>query len=360
MQDAHLQIHSPHSRFIPRLEAAHLLFVVLLTLLPIGHTLISGEKTDKIGLRNGDRLTCEVKKLESGLLQVSTDDMGTINIEWDKVILLESKEQFEIDMTDGVVHFGAVSNTTTPTLMAITSDTLTVIVARYDVVKLVPIKSTFWERLDGSLSLGVSYTKAGSILQLNTAANIVHRARKRESELDFNAALTHQENAEKTERLDLNFGQTFLFENRWFGIGGIGIQRNRELGLDWRLSVMGGGGNQFVQTNSERFSVGAGLSANKEWVIESGDNYNLEAVVNLAHSKFRYDRPKLNLSTKLSTYGNITHLGRYRMEFSTYLSWEVMSDFIVQLSLYDSFNSDPPADASRNDWNTAFSLGYTF
>ena len=39
------------------------------------------QKTDVVTLVNGDTLTCEIKLLERGRLQVSTDHMGTVNIE---------------------------------------------------------------------------------------------------------------------------------------------------------------------------------------------------------------------------------------------------------------------------------------
>ena len=43
------------------------------------------QKTDIVTLVNGDTLTCEIKLLDRGRLQVSTDHLGTVNIEWDKV-----------------------------------------------------------------------------------------------------------------------------------------------------------------------------------------------------------------------------------------------------------------------------------
>ena len=44
------------------------------------------QKTDIIALKNGDRITGEVKELKFGKLEYSTDDVETIFIEWDKVI----------------------------------------------------------------------------------------------------------------------------------------------------------------------------------------------------------------------------------------------------------------------------------
>jgi putative salt-induced outer membrane protein YdiY len=319
----------------------------------------AGDKTDKVGLRNGDKLTCEVKKLESGLLEVSTDDMGTISIEWDKVASLESSGQYEVELSDGVVHFGSLGNSSMPAMMSVTSDTLAILISRSDVVNLIPIKAGFWERLDGSVSLGFSYTKANTLLQLNSSANVVYRARNKQSEVNMNSVITAQEGQDQTQRFDFTFDQTFLFKGRWYGTGGVGVQRNTALGLDLRLLAQGVGGNQIVQTNSNALSVGAGLSANREWLIDQ-DSYNLEALATISHSKFRYDKPHVNLVSKLTTYFNLTHAGRFRLEFNTNLSWEIFTDFYVRFSLYDSYNNSPPPGSPLNDWNTSFSLAYSF
>ncbi len=55
--------------------------LVLLTAVPC----FAGPKTDIIELLNGDRITCEIQKLERGKLTVKTDGLGTISIEWNDV-----------------------------------------------------------------------------------------------------------------------------------------------------------------------------------------------------------------------------------------------------------------------------------
>jgi len=40
------------------------------------------QKDDTVRLYNGDRITGEFKRLEYGMLNFKTNDMGTLNIEW--------------------------------------------------------------------------------------------------------------------------------------------------------------------------------------------------------------------------------------------------------------------------------------
>jgi hypothetical protein len=39
-----------------------------------------------VTLANGDRITGEVKRLDRGRLEFSTDDAGTLYLEWDKLV----------------------------------------------------------------------------------------------------------------------------------------------------------------------------------------------------------------------------------------------------------------------------------
>jgi hypothetical protein len=71
------------------------------------------DKTDVVHLRNGDRVTCEIKKLERGQLKVSTDSMGTIYIEWKDVVGVTSKELYVIEMQDGSRVQGTLAETDT-------------------------------------------------------------------------------------------------------------------------------------------------------------------------------------------------------------------------------------------------------
>ena len=48
-----------------------------------GSHLEAREKTDVVILKNGDRITGEIKKLDRGKLKLKTDDMSTVYIELD-------------------------------------------------------------------------------------------------------------------------------------------------------------------------------------------------------------------------------------------------------------------------------------
>src|SRR6516225_4080581 len=68
------------------------------------------DKTDVMFMKNGDRMTCEVKGLARGVLYVDFDYIdGTASINWSKVARLESNHLFYVKTEDGSVYTGTLS-----------------------------------------------------------------------------------------------------------------------------------------------------------------------------------------------------------------------------------------------------------
>ena len=65
---------------------------------------------------------------------------------------------------------------------------------------------------------------------------------------------------------------------------------------------------------------------------------------------FRYDYPKTDITTEITVYPSLSDWGRLRSELDISASREIVKDFTVVLSFYDSYDSDSPdptADQER-------------
>src|SRR5271169_4509947 len=83
-------------------------------LLLVASPLFAREKSDVLVMRNGDRLTCEIKSLSSDTLSVTLDyAAGTVSINWGKVDHIESKQLFLVKTEDGLVYSGSLSTPST-------------------------------------------------------------------------------------------------------------------------------------------------------------------------------------------------------------------------------------------------------
>ena len=76
--------------------------------------LFARDKSDVLVMRNGDRLTCEIKRLSADVLYIGLDyALGTVSINWFKVDHLESPQLFVVKTQDGEVYSGKLSMSNT-------------------------------------------------------------------------------------------------------------------------------------------------------------------------------------------------------------------------------------------------------
>ena len=160
---------------------------------------LAGPKTDIIELLNGDRITCEIQKLERGKLTVKTDGLGTISIEWNDVARITSPSNFVIELESGLRYFGTLVAGDARTVNVAT----TAGVDKLDlgaVVRINPLGRSFWRRLDGSISAGFNFTQANVETQWTFSSKVTYRGRNWVSSVTGDSLLTDREDAEKQTR----------------------------------------------------------------------------------------------------------------------------------------------------------------
>ena len=140
------------------------LLVLVVASLSFASSAYAAAKTDIVELENGDRITCEIKKLERGKLTVKTDGIGTIAIEWDDIQRLTSAARFDIERRSGEHAYGTLVPAD-PRTVDVIDGQLVERLALDDIVRLGRVGRTFWGRLDGSISAGFSFTEANEQTQ---------------------------------------------------------------------------------------------------------------------------------------------------------------------------------------------------
>ena len=325
------------------------------------------DKTDIVYLRNGDRLTCEIKNLERGRLQVSTDSMGTVYIEWKDVLRISSPGRFIIELEDGTrVEGSLAADEAGSRLLVQDPDSETgdgQLIDMATVVWIDPLKldSVRIQRWDGSVSAGFDATRANSRTSLSASFSARRRAEDFVLTLNGSVYSTSQDEAEDT--LTANLGAVYrgLREDRWFWAGLGALERNDQLGIDLRTIAGAGYGRFLVQSGRSLWSVTGGLAvANEQRAGDEDAETNVEAFFNTEYEFFTYDTPKTTLTTALTVFPSLTDSGRVRAKLDFDLRRELVKDLFIGLSVYDSYDSRPPEEGTRNDYGIVTSLGYTF
>jgi hypothetical protein len=337
------------------------LLALAATLVPVAARPEATDRVDVVVMRNGDTLTCEIKELLRGQLRVKTDGMSTVFLDWDKVVRVTTTRPQEVQLSSGKIFYGPLEPAPEDGRLLVATSTGPVELELKEVVQLLPLRSTFWNRIDGSLSLGASYTQANKLLQLTPSLSAAYRARGYAVGVDFASTLTRQEGRADTDYVNAALRYSRNFTERWFTFGQASAQRNTALGLDLRAELAGGVGRFLTATNHSLFFLGAGLAGNREHPLEGDSASSLEAVFVTRWQLFSYSFPKTNLTFAFYLYPSLTESGRVRGDCNLSLKREVWRDFTFGVQFYDSFDNRPVVTgAAKNDWGATLSLGWVF
>ena len=322
-------------------------------------------KTDVVVLANGDRITGEIKGLEHGQLRLSTDNMGTIYIEWDKIARVRTQQYLLLERSDGVRYYGQlVAGEQDGRLQVYRGDPASPPenVAMAAVVRAQPIEGgDFIDRLDGYVSAGLDFTKASNQSSFDFAGGLSSRTRVREWSLDGSANVTNDSAGETSERYELGGSWRQFRQPRDFYLAFGGLERNTELDLNLRTLAGAGYGRYFVQTNLAEWMGGLGLAYSHENYAGGETFDSLEAALVTSFSIFRYDFPETDIGGSLALLPSLTQSGRYRTEADLRAKYEFVDDLYFELKFYGSYDSQPPSeDTEKSDYGVVTSLGYSF
>jgi hypothetical protein len=324
-------------------------------------------KTDVIVLKNGDRVTGEILELEYGLLRLSTDDMGTISIEWAAIASIDSQYTFDVQRAGGRRYAGVIATSQEGDELVIRDGDAEEAVPLASVVRVTELETGFWQRVSGSLSVGFNYTKSTGIRTGSINISSQYQAERLKATLDISAYETSSPDTEPSARENISSTVQFQRERPSFLMLLNSLERNDELGIDARLTTGGGLARYFAQDQDSEVMLLVGAVANQEWTndvaegLDADDSQqSLEAVLGASWRIFRFNDPEVSLSSTAYLYPSLTESGRRRGTLDVSLRREIIDDLFFDISFYESYDSDPPSAGETTDYGIVTSLGYKF
>jgi hypothetical protein len=320
---------------------------------------VAAVKTDVIELVNGDRITCEIKKLDRGKLTVNTDGIGTISIEWDDVLHISSTARYDVELASGQRTFGSLGRADQRTVDVV-EGSRTERLALGDIVRLAPLGGTYWRRLDGSISTGFSFTEANRQTQWTFDTSVSYRSRRWLTELNADSLLTINDGTDRQTRNNLGLRSQRFLRPRWSALGFLQFQQNEELSLNLRSLIGVGAGRILAQSNRTVVTALGGIAFTREKYAGQDDQNVAEAVAGGSWEWFTFDGRSTNLNTSTYTYYALNLDSRFRLEMDTSFKSDIVGDLYWSINAFQSFNSQPPAGEKTSDFGVSASIGWTF
>ena len=144
-------------------------------------------KKDVIQFRNGDRITCEIIKLEKGYLYVKLDYAdGTVAMDWSKIARVESAQNFVVADKAGKRYTGSLQNPAEGVTheepgelkVQVAGPSASQIIPANEVVEIDRTDTSFWPNLHGGMDAGLNFAKQQSRTQYNFQTNAFYQRTK--------------------------------------------------------------------------------------------------------------------------------------------------------------------------------------
>ena len=339
---------------------------LIVFLLIFSGSAVAKRTDDVVILVNGDRMTGEIKNLTQGVFSFKSEYMeDSVRLNWQRVVRVESKDTYLITLTSGVMVTGTLglspradntsANFTIHALLGTTTH------PQEEVIRILPLESTFLKRIDGSIDYGFNYNSGNT--QYNSQLNAAASYRKERTYLAANASVNFsgQKEGSRTSRYYFDTNYRNYFRTKTFGGAMLSFLSSEQQSLDLRTTVGGLIGRNVVLTERTSLSIYGGAAYTRERytaLLGEPQSSNAEALVGLDFYRFKFKTT--DLSSRLIVYPSMSDPGRVRMALDANLRVEIFKDFYVGLNLYENFDSRPPVNALRNDLGISTSVGWKF
>lgn len=320
----------------------------------------AAQKKDTLWMRNGTLIIGELKSLQVGIVQFKATNAGTLNVKRHNVKTIHATlYQYKVETLDGHMFYGAVtpSDQVGYIRMSGTDIPLT------EVYTLFNFKEGLFRQIQGQVSAGYSFTRSSNVGRLNTDGSFKMQDRKYNILPSFTSITSFNGNdSTSRERENLSIQGAYDVTPFLYPLAMLTYDRNLQLGLNRRFSEGVGIGTKILLSPAMQATVITAVIMNQERYNDGRNSANLiEIPVAITFNFFRYTSPNISLFTQQAVYFGIKQDGRIREEGETRLSWEIISDFNLNISFYNSFDSRPSVAANGNfDLSTVVSVGYTF
>lgn len=328
-----------------------------------------GPKEDVLYMKNGDRMTCEIKTMDAGAVYVALDYVdGTITVEWSRIASLTSPRLFLVEMDDGSVYTGHISihpvEGSDSVLVEI--DDLNGNRTSFEKSRIAGLSRTsdsFWGRLNGNLTSGISFAKGNNTTTYNIASNVSYPRPRWSAALTFNSNLSNSAGTTASTRNQLSLTAGHLMRwNNWYYTGFGSVLQSAEQQISLQSNLGGGVGRYLKKTSSVRISVAGGLvwqETNYESGVSTASTEDMLGVMLLGSLNYvKFKRTSMSLTANMIP--SASDPGRFYFNTNASYFLKLFGQINWNLSFYGNWDTQPPAGTSGNDYGINSGLSFTF
>jgi hypothetical protein len=336
---------------------------LVLLMVPAPMYASSRSSTDVVIMKNGDKITCEIRSLDQGQLTVKQEYANsTVVFDWNKVDHIESKQRFVVTDNKGGAFSGLLSERSDDHIVRVEGAGNEKI-SHEDVVSIQETGETFVKRLRGDVDLGLSFAQSNAQKNLTLEGDLTYQGTKQLAAVTSSSQFTSQK--ETTDTNETTAKTEYFYQLRksdWYGGAIENFLSSSEQQIDLRATLGGAVAVRPIYTNKTNLSLIAGLAFTSEKdasnTTSTANTHGLDSAAAVQFSTFRFD--STTFDTTLWVYPSLTTPGRVRLTLNQDVYYKFYKDFYVRASFYDNYDNRPVVGAPPNNLGMSTTVGWSF
>jgi len=323
-------------------------------------------RADEVVMKNGDRLTGSITKLEDGKLTLKPPYGDAIALAWDQVASFSTTQPLVLTRAGQNLTVTAIQRTPDGVVITASSGKVTVPTAEVTVLRSAGDQQAYeaslhpnWSRpWAGAVSVSFALARGNSQLAtFGTGLNLARKTRSDKTTLYLstlysrNTGITTANTTAGGARYDHNLNpRTFVFVTGDFSSNGL-------QNLDLRSILGGGFGLHAINTPRKTLDLLGGLVWTREKYSPSPTNKF--AALDLGEQFSSKLGASSVFTEQAFLYPDLQHSGNYQFSFDSTLGTKIWKAMSWQTTFSDRYTSFPPAGTKGNDLILTTGLGIT-
>jgi hypothetical protein len=294
--------------------------------------------------------------------------LNTLSVDWAKVDHIQSKQLFLVRTQDGNFYTGPLSTPKTsggrPLQIEIfESPEEKVTLERKQVVLMNQTSANFWQRMNGHIGTGFSYSKGNNSAQYNLNSDVNYPRERWSAEARYSSSLASSSGTSTSTRNEVAFSaQRLLKWNNWYIIGATYFLQSSVQGIQLQSTFGGGIGRIITNTGSTSLTLYGGFAWQRinynEAVLASSTQHVTSGLIGSSLKLFRFDRTNLTLNA--SFLPAVSDPGRLHFNLNTSYYVKLWGKLDWNFTVYGSWDTRPPPAFSSSDYGTTSGLSLSF
>lgn len=313
---------------------------------------------DEVMLRNGDRITGEVVRLEGGKLLIKTSYAGNLRIDWSQIATLSTDQPVYISLDDAsrVKAVFGQSDTGATTLTG--GDWLDTGPMALERIKGMTRKPEPPVKVTGRINVGVSATSGNTDTQkIHADAETIARSVKNRFTLGGAINRTEDQKIETESNWIAYLKYDHFISKKWYAYSNADMENDKFKDISLRTTLGVGTGYQFYETPQTNLSLEGGVNyVNTDYELGMDDSYpagrwGLKFDHFLFGSKTQFFHQQEGFSA-LDDSGNLF------VRSQTGLRWPVVERLAATAQYNVDWDGNAAQGRSSTDRTVLFTLGY--